>query len=94
MVFLSLSIIEVVYMAGHGDRALWFYGYAGYGALGMFVYLILYILVALICINQWTSFTATLDDIQLVHSIGSGGRRIGVYSMPLCLLGYMASRLF
>ena len=60
----------------------------------MFVYLILYILVALICINQWTSFTATLDDIQLVHSIGSGGRRIGVYSMPLCLLGYMASRLF
>lgn len=81
-------------MAGHGDQALWFYGYAGYGALGMFVYLILYILVALICINQWTSFTATLDDIQLVHSIGSGGRRIGVYSMPLCLLGYMASRLF
>lgn len=94
VVFLSLSIIEVVYMAGHGDQALWFYGYAGYGALGMFVYLILYILVALICINQWTSFTATLDDIQLVHSIGSGGRRIGVYSMPLCLLGYMASRLF
>ena len=81
-------------MAGHGDQALWFYGYAGYGALGMFVYLILYILVALICINQWTSFTATLDDIQLVHSIGSGGRRIGVYSMPLCLLGYMVSRLF
>lgn len=46
VVFLSLSIIEVVYMAGHGDQALWFYGYAGYGALGMFVYLILYILVA------------------------------------------------
>lgn len=93
-VFLLLNIAEIIYMMGHGEQALWFFKYAGDEALAVFVYLVLYIPVTLICINQWTSFTATLDDIQLVHSIGSGGRRIGVYSMPLCLLGYMASRLF
>ena len=81
-------------MMGHGEQALWFFKYAGDEALAVFVYLVLYIPVTLICINQWCSLTATLDDIQMVHSMGIGGRRIGIYSMPLCLLGYMASRLY
>lgn len=94
VVFLLLNIVEIIYMMGHGEQALWFSKYAGDEALVVFVYLVLYIPVTLICINQWCSLTATLDDIQMVHSMGIGGRRIGIYSMPLCLLGYMASRLY